>query len=307
MTDSIDNMKAFITTVHAGSFSQAGRLLGLAPSVITKRVSQLEWKLHATLFTRTTRKLELTEIGEKYVEPLRQIVRAYDDVLTGVKPTRGEISGHIRLKVPASRTLLNLAEALSYFQILHPRIYMDVILSDRTTNPLEENFDVALSLFPGSFEGVVEKPLFAVDVALCASPDYLDRRGYPQGIRDLVNHECAVFSSTGRSFTFEGPNGVEIVPIRPRFVSNSVQLQQHYLVAGNGIGVVARDQARALLESGQLIEVLPDYKVPTIWLKAQIPDDRIKMRHVKTFLDFIEQKAREAVETKVAHDEPTST
>ncbi|HEY7459462.1 MAG TPA: LysR family transcriptional regulator, partial [Xanthobacteraceae bacterium] len=114
--DTILNMKAFLATARSGSFSEAARQLSVAPSVVSKRVNQLEWQLRARLLERTTRRVRLTEVGEQYLPTVRGIVTEYDDLVTGIQRSPGELEGHIRVKSPAALTNLHLGRVFTAFQ-----------------------------------------------------------------------------------------------------------------------------------------------------------------------------------------------
>jgi DNA-binding transcriptional LysR family regulator len=298
MTDSLLNMKAFLASVRAGSFSEAGRQLGVAPSVITKRVGQLEWSLRTTLLKRSTRSLQLTEVGERYAETVRRIVREYDEMAAGIMRSPNELEGQIRIKAPASPMAIDLAQLLSSFQIEYPRVTIDAVLIDRTVNPVEEGFDLVLTMMPSSFDGVLEEPLHVYERMLCAAPSYLARRGQPHHVRDLANHDCIVFSPIGPAWTFEGEAGVITVAIRPHLVTNNGALVIDSLCAGNGIAVVSRAALSERLRDGTLVEVLPEFRIPDLWLKALVPATRSNLARVRTLLASI----REAFQA-VAADE----
>ncbi|MGV7211807.1 LysR family transcriptional regulator [Bradyrhizobium sp. UFLA05-112] len=294
MADSLLNMKAFLATARAGSFSEAGRQLGVAPSVITKRVGQLEWSLKATLLRRSTRRLALTEVGERYLDVIRQIVREYDEMAKGIMRSPNELEGQLRIKAPASPMVIDLAQLLSSFQIKYPRVTLDAVLVDRTVNPVEEGFDIVLTMMPSSFDGVLEEPLHVFERVLCAAPSYLARRGHPRHARDLVNHDCIVFSPIGPGWTFEGRNGVTTVAVRPHLVTNNGALVIDSLCAGSGIAIVSRTAAAERLKSGALVELLPQLQVPDLWLKALVPATRSNLARVQTLLGSIRDAFREA-------------
>lgn len=294
MTDSLLNMKAFVATVRTGSFSGAGRELGLAPSVVTKRVGQLEWSLKAKLLRRSTRRLVLTEVGERYLEVMRQIVRDYDEMATGVLRSPNELEGQLRIKAPVSLTAINLAAVLSAFQLQYPRVTLDVVLVDRTINPVEEGFDIVITMMPSSFYGVVEEPLLAFPRVLCAAPSYLARRGLPQHVREIPNHDCLVFSPIGPVWTFEGRTGVTTVAVRPRFVTNNSPLLVEALRAGTGLAVVSRTVVADALRKGTLIEVLPEIPIPDLWIKALVPSTRANLARVQALLAAIRDAFRAA-------------
>ncbi|HLZ05334.1 MAG TPA: LysR family transcriptional regulator [Bradyrhizobium sp.] len=289
MADSLLNMKAFLATARAGSFSEASRQLGVAPSVVTKRVGQLEWSLRATLLRRSTRRLHLTDIGERYLDVIRQIVREYDEMATGILRSPNELEGHLRIKAPASPMAIDLAQVLSSFQIRYPRVTLDAVLVDRTVNPVEEGFDIVLTMMPSSFDGVLEEPLHVYERVLCAAPSYLARRGHPRHVRELGHHECIVFSPIGPAWTFAGRNGVTTVAVRPHLVTNNGALVIDTLCAGNGIAVVSRAAAAGKLKSGALVELLPDFHVPDLWLKALVPATRSNLARVQTLLASIRE------------------
>ena len=294
MADSLLNMKAFLATARAGSFSEAGRQLGVAPSVITKRVGQLEWSLKATLLRRSTRCLALTEVGERYLDVIRQIVREYDEMAKGIMRSPNELEGQLRIKAPASPMAIDLAQLLSSFQIKYPRVTLDAVLVDRTVNPVEEGFDIVLTMMPSSFDGVLEEPLHVFERVLCAAPSYLARRGHPRHARDLVNHDCIVFSAIGPAWTFEGRNGVTTVAVRPHLVTNNGALVIDSLCAGSGIAIASRTAVAERLKAGALVELLPQLQVPDLWLKALVPATRSNLARVQTLLGSIRDAFREA-------------
>ena len=287
MTDSLLNMKAFVATVRAGSFSEAGRQLGVAPSVVTKRVGQLEWALRCTLLRRSTRRLQLTEVGERYLDAIRGIVREYDEMVAGIRRSPEELEGQVRIKAPASPMAIDLAEILSSFQIKYPRVTLEAVLVDRTVNPVEEGFDLVLTMMPSSCHGVLEEPLQAFPRVLCAAPSYLARRGAPHHVRDLVHHDCLVFAPMGPVWTFEGRTGVITVAVRPHFVSNNNALLIDALCAGSGVAVVSRAAVAVPLRTGALVEILPEIPIPDLWVKALVPATRASLARVQTLLAAI--------------------
>ena len=303
MADSLLNMKAFLATARAGSFSEAGRQLAVAPSVITKRVGQLEWSLRTTLLHRSTRRLQLTEVGERYLDVIRQIVREYDEMAKGIMRSPNELEGQLRIKAPASPMAIDLAQVLSAFQIKYPRVTLDAVLVDRTVNPVEEGFDIVLTMMPSSFDGVLEEPLHVFERVLCAAPSYLARRGHPRHVRELAHHDCIVFSPIGPAWTFEGRNGVTTVAVRPHLVTNNGALVIDSLCAGNGVAVVSRAAAASRLKSGALVELLPEYPIPDLWLKALVPATRSSLARVQTLLESIRDAFRKAEEAEPARAE----
>ena len=290
--DTLLNIRAFLATARAGSLSGAARQLGLAPSVIVKRVNRLEDEMRAQLFIRSTRKLELTETGERYVTRFLTIVSDVDDALSGAQASSEQVEGHLRIKCPTTLTILHFGDILSDFQMAYPNVSMDIVLLDRSVNPVEEGFDVAFGALPASFSNVVDEPLCLYPRVLCAAPSYLARRGEPKHPRDLVEHDCLVFTATGLSWSFDSPRGAIGVEIHSRFSTNDTQVLHGAAVKGLGIAMIGRYIARKSLESGLLVPLLSEYPITDLWLKALVPQNKLKRASVQALLQWIKTRVQ---------------
>lgn len=287
--DTLANLKAFIAAADAGSFSGAARKLQLVPSVISKRVDQLEWRIRAPLFARSTRKLTLTDVGDRYLPTVRELVRQMDDALDGMARSSGDLEGHIRVKVPTTMAILYLSDILYDFLRSRPKISMDIVLADRSVNPLEEGFDLALGARPELYGGVQDIALCPLKRYLCASPAYLARRGTPTHVSELPDHDCVVFATTGPRWEFMSQQGLIGIDVRPKLRSNDGAAICNAAIAGSGIAVLTDYLAGPAIRSGQLVEILPDFQVPDIWLKALVPGTRIALPRVSMLLDWLKQ------------------
>lgn len=285
--DTLSNLKAFIVAADAGSFSGAARQLGLVPSVVSKRIDQLEWRIRAPLFTRSTRRLTLTDVGERYLPTVRALVRQVDDALTGMARSNGELEGHIRIKIPTTLGVLYLSDILHAFLRNQPMISMDVVLADRSVNPTEEGFDIAIGALPELYGRVEDRPLCVIKRRLCAAPIYLAQRGVPQHPSDLVEHDCLVFTTSGSRWEFQSPQGVVGIDVRPKLRTNDGAAIFQSVLAGGGVAVLAEYLAAPALQSGDLVEVLQPYEVPDIWLKALVPTSRIAVPRVRMLLEWL--------------------
>jgi len=153
----------------------------------------------------------------------------------------------------------------------------------------EGRFDIVLTMMPSSFDGVLEEPLHVYERVLCAAPSYVARRGLPRNVRDLVNHDCIVFSPIGLAWTFDGRNGVTTVAVRPHLVTNNGALVIDSLCGGNGIAVVSRAAVAERIRTGALVEVLPEFRIPDLWLKALVPVTRSNHARVRALLACIRE------------------
>ncbi len=285
--DTLANLRAFVDVAETGSFSQAARRAGVAPSVITKRVDQLEWRIRAALFTRSTRKVTLTDVGERYLPQLRQLVREMEDTLDGMARADGALEGHIRIKIPGTLGVLALGDLLNRFLQAQPLVSLEVVLADRSVNPFEEGFDLALGARPESYGGVQDHPLAPVKRRLVASPAYLARAGTPGTAADLASHDGLVLSTTGTHWELQGPQGLVGVDVRSRLRTNDGLALRQAALEGLGIALLADYLVAPALRAGDLVEVLPDLRVPDLWLKAMVPANRAELPRVRALLQWL--------------------
>ena len=288
--DLLDNIKAFLATAQTGSFSAAARQAGVAPSVITKRVNQLEWKLQTRLFERTTRKVALTEGGENFLPRFRKLIAEFDETLQGASGVTDTLAGHIRVKVPTTIGLLYLGKMLAAFQQQHPRITLEVVLIDKSVNPIEEGFDIAIGALTASYGNVVDEPLCPYPRIACAAPSYLARKGMPSHPTDLVGHDCLTVLPIGSLWTFTSRRGAIQVGVTPAFSSNDSQLLLAAAQAGNGITILAKHIVVPLIQTGDLVPVLQDFPIADLWLKALIPVNRVDVPRVRALMSWLKSQ-----------------
>jgi DNA-binding transcriptional LysR family regulator len=288
--DGIENLRTFVAVADAGSLASAARELGVAASVVTKRIDQLESRVRARLFTRSTRRVALTEMGLRYLSSARRLMHDYDEVLAEMRHSRQQIEGNIRIKVPTAMTVGYLAETLAEFQLEFPLVNLDVVLIDRAVNPSAEGFDIAVAGLPISFPGVIDEPICPLQRFVCAAPSYLEERGAPRHPRELTQHDCLVFVPAGRTWDFETARGIVSVDLRPRMSANDAVVLTAAAVEGIGIALLPSYAVAAALRAGTLVRVLDGFKVPTVWMKALVPEDRAGIPRVRSLLTFL--KAR---------------
>lgn len=288
--DVLQNLKTFLAVARLGSFSAAGRHLNVATSVVSARIDQLEWTVKSKLFSRSTRQVMLTELGQQSLSRVQVAVAELDGVLEEIRRgERGEVEGHLRVKAPTTLTLLYVGAVLARFQAAHPRISLDIVLADRPLNPVEEGFDVAIVAFPAAFPGVVDVPLCPLRRVVCAAPAYLQRRGMPSHPRELVRHDVLNFQPTGPVWLFESLQGPVAMEVRPKLNANDNQMLLLAALEGNGVALLASYVAQPALRSGALVQVLTEFTCPELWVKALVPEQRIPLARVRTLINFLEQ------------------
>ncbi len=280
---------AFLATARAGSFSAAGRDLGVATSVITKRVKRLEEHLGIQLFVRTTRRLALTSDGERLRPRLQLLVGEIEDTLAAPDQLGG-LTGALRVKAPTTLASMVFGDICAAFQAENPRVKVELVLIDRSVNPLEEGFDVAVGALPQSYAYVIDHPLCPYPRVLCAAPGYLSTRKRPATPTELVGHECITFHTVGTTWTFQMETSALNVEIHSNFTANDSRILLAAARQGLGLAILPRFLAQADLDDGTLEEVMPEFPVESLWVKAAVP--RIKMNKivVAEFVAYIQKR-----------------
>lgn len=287
--DTLANLKTFVAVADTGSFSEVARRLQVAPSVVSKRIDQLEWRIKAPLFVRSTRKLSLTDVGERYLPQVRAQVRQLEDTLAGMAQASGELEGHIRIKIPTTLGTLYLSELLQRFMLEQPRVSMEIVLADRTVNPQAEGFDMAIGALPELYGQVRDFNLAPIGRRLCAAPAYLARRGVPTRVTELVDHDCLVFMTSGSFWEFDTPQGRQAVEVRPKLQTNDGAALCQACIQGLGVGMVSDYLAAPSLARGDLVEVMPEIGFTDLWLKALVPLKRLDVPRIRILLQWLEQ------------------
>lgn len=285
--DYVSHIRTFIAVVRCSSFSEAARELGVVPSMVAKRVSNLEQHLNTRLFDRTTRRVNLTEAGQKFHVRAAVVVSDLDELLDAVQRDEGKLEGHIRLMAPTTLGIQRLGPLLNEFLSQHPRITLETVLIDRSTNPIEGGFDLAISGRLASYEGVVDLPLRPVLPTLCASPQYLASHPEIEHPRDLCSHSCLVFSATGAIWHFQSARGVISVDVQARLLADDNMTLLDAALRSLGIGILPSYIVDRHLEQGALVAVLPKFPPQENWFKAYVPKRRMRVARVQALIDWL--------------------
>jgi DNA-binding transcriptional LysR family regulator len=181
-----------------------------------------------------------------------------------------------------------LGKMLCEFQRVNSGVTIDLMLMDRSVNPIEEGFDISIGALSASYGGVLDVPLCPYPRLVCAAPDYLERRGTPRHPRDLVDHDCLTYSAAGTAWTFSGASGTVSVNVHSKFNSNDNLMLLSAARAGNGIAVLSTFVAGPALETGELVTILDDFNTEELWLKAMVPESRAEIPRVREALKWIQ-------------------
>lgn len=285
--DTYLHVKTFALVARYGGFTEAARQLGVVPSVVAKRIGQLESHLGTRLFDRTTRSVKLTEAGEKFQSRAGALVSSFDDLLESVSRDETKLEGHLRVMAPTTLTMMFLGESFCSFLREHDRITMELALVDLSTNPSEQGFDVAVSGGAANYAGVVDIPLCPVHAVICAAPEYLQRCGAPSHPRELVDHDCLTFKPLGSSWQFQSSRGAISVDVRSRLLADDNRTLLRAAVAGLGIASLPAYVVQDALASGALQRVLPSFSPQETWFRAHVPRRRQRVARVEALVAWL--------------------
>jgi len=290
--DKLTALQAFVRVVEAGSFVRAADQLGVSTTSVSRLVGELEAELGTRLLQRTTRRSSLTAAGAEYFQRAQQILAALDeaDAAAGLEASRP--SGHLRVSAPVAFGTMHLAPLLCEMHARHPAVRLDIALSDRVVDLVEEGFDVAIRIAANLAPTLVARRLCPVRMVACASPAYLDRNGAPRVPADLALRECLVYtlSPNPDDWRFENADGALHVRVDAALRSNHGELLRQAALGGQGITVLPTFMVGADLAAGQLVLVLPRFQLPALAAHAVYPTRRHLPAKVRVFVDLMAEK-----------------
>lgn len=292
----LDDTHAFVSVVAAGSFTEAGRRLGVPKSTLSRQVARLEERLGARLLQRTTRRLSLTETGHAYYDQCRRAIEDIEAAERRVQDATQEARGVLKVTCPFDFARDHLSKWIAEFEERYPEVVMVLVISQRRVDLLAEGVDVALRGGVLDSSEFVAKKLAGSLVQLCASPKYLDRHGRPRSPSELRDHAGVLMGRgvTDPPWRFQGPGGLVPIEPRPVFVANEWGVLHRVLLDGLGIGPMLSTRVRADLDAKRLEVVLPDYTVDDGGLYAVYPSRHHLTPKVRVFVDFLQKKVSDA-------------
>lgn len=303
--DRLLSMRVFQRVVEEGSFSAAARALDLSPAVVTRLVADLEQSLGTRLLHRTTRKLSLTEAGNEYGARVHSILRDIDEAEMAAAAHSQQLEGTVRLLCEPVMASFFIAPSIARWYEQQPRLQLEIDIDPQPLSRLED-YDLAVLPTDEGFDAnVVARPLGNDQLILCAAPAYLRRAGTPQTPQDLQDHaylKPALLpgqTGSGRRLRLEpctGQGGTAVeVPVQPVLRSQSLATLLQASVDGVGYVTVSRLIARRFLDSGQLVQILPDWLLGRITAYAVLPTRKFVPAKTRALLDFLVARANEVV------------
>jgi DNA-binding transcriptional LysR family regulator len=288
--DRLRAFEVFVTVVSRGSFARAADALDTSPANVTRYVNELEARLGTRLLNRTSRKLSLTASGETLFERSKSILEDIAETEGLVSSTSVEPRGRLRINAPVSFGIHHLAPLWPEFMRKFPRVELDVALIDRVVDIVDEGFDLAIRISRAGSTSHAARKLAQSRNILCASPDYVARRGQPQTPADLAEHLCVgyTYAATGDEWQFIDQEGkVCPVKVRCQMHTNNGDTARAAALAGQGVIWQPTFLIGDDLRAGKLVPLLPGYRMPDIDVLAIYPSRRHLSAKVRVMVDFL--------------------
>lgn len=291
--DRFDELNTFVRVVESGSFTAAADDLDMAKSAVSRRIAELEKRLGAQLFRRTTRRLNLTDSGRGFYEHAKRIIEDLDEAESRVAQANCELGGRLRIALPMSFGLRHLSSAICDFGERHPRIEFDLDFNDRRVDLVQDGFDVAVRIGRLDDSSLVARRLFDARTVIVASRGYIERHGQPLTPDDLTRHDVLVYSNvpvSDRWTWWDGQGEQHTVQVKVALKANSGEYLCQAAVAGYGIVMQPTFIVHGHVARGELVPVLTGYDWPVSPAYAVYPPTRHLSYRVRAFIDFLVER-----------------
>ena len=284
----LQDMALFVAVARALSFTKASATSGVPIATLSRRIAQLEKRSGVRLLERTTRRISLTEPGRRYLERCERIVQEAEIAQEVLQETAEQTSGHLRVSMPVEFGLYNILPVVAEFARYHPAITMELDLTPRPANFVDEGVDVSVRLGEVRDQSLIARRLGNAARLLYASPTYLALRGTPNHPADLAEHDCVLQSYMADRSRWRLVSEKEIidVTVRGRFATNNVSMTLKLAEQGFGIAALSPAIARTAYDAGTVRRVLDDWSFPPMPVHA-LMTSRLLPARVRTFVDFL--------------------
>jgi len=290
--DRLSAMATFVSVVETGSFSAAGRRLGLGQPAVSKAVAQLEARLAVRLLMRSTRRLTPTEAGLGFYERAKRALEEAEEAERVARGAGASLTGRLRVCAAVTFARLHVVPRLPAFLSAHPELMLDVVLDDRLIDLLEDGIDVALRMGDLADSGLTARKLATCSRRIVGSPDYFARHGEPASPAALSEHQAVVYDQSGGGVTWSFRRGASEASVRVsgRLRVTAAEGVRAAVLAGMGLSVASEWMFAPELAAGTVRAVLTDWALPPIDLWAVYPSGRMPTAKARAFAAFIERE-----------------
>jgi DNA-binding transcriptional LysR family regulator len=290
--DKLEAMNAFVKVVSLGSYAEAGRALGLTRSAVSKAVMELEHLLGSRLLNRTTRRVGPTEAGLAYYERCAGIIALVEETEMQVSRLHDEPKGVLKVNAPMSFGTLYLGPAIAEFMKAYPELKIELTLTDRFIDPIEEGVDVTIRIAELADSSLIARKLARARRVLIAAPSYVAKRGEPADPDELVQHQCLAYGHTTTLQRWHlNRNGETIAfPVNAVLCSNNGDVLKSAAVAGRGIALLPTFIVGPDIRAGRLQTVLERFSPPDLGIHALYTPNRYLAAKTRVFIDFLAER-----------------
>lgn len=287
--DKLNAISIFCKVIETQSFTQAAAQQNISVAMASKLVAQLEEHLKTRLLQRTTRKIVPTEAGIMYYQRCQGILLDLEEADASMSNLSGSLQGNLIISVPRDFGLLFIAPNLPHFITAHPHLHVEVEFNDKKIDLVAEGYDLALRIGYLQDSSLVARKISSASVHFAASPDYLAKHGAPQTPDDLEQHDGLLYKSTMTQVSWQGSrvNHTQRFKIRSKAVSNNGLALLDMAKAGLGIVNLPRFILGDAFKSGELVEVLPEYRQQKLDIHVVYPNRRHLPVKVRAFIEFL--------------------
>jgi len=287
--DKFLEMKTFAAVVDGGSFVQAADALGMSKPAVSRHVAELEQRLGVRLLQRTTRKLSLTEEGRLFYGRCKTVLSDVEVAEEEITSQSIAVKGLIRVNVPVSFGLWELAPLWPDFMTKFADVELDITFTDRMVDLVDEGYDLAVRIARLPNSSLVSRKLASTRLVLCASPAYLKKYGKPKHPSELAAHAVLSYSllATGDQWNFDGPHGPVSVTVKPVMRTNNGDTCIAAALKHKGVVLQPSFMVNADLQSGALVELMPNYRSIEFGIFAVYPTRQYVSPKVRALIDFL--------------------
>jgi DNA-binding transcriptional LysR family regulator len=291
LTDIVD-LRTFVQIVRSGSLSAAGREMGLALSVVSKRLAMLEQRTDTQLITRSTRRLALTEEGQLLFERAQRILAEVDEAETALGRGKIEPQGVLRISATYALGRAHVSPVCRDLMRTYPKLSVDLVLTDRLLELIDERMDLVIRIGMPKNSELMMRKLIDNHRIVVASREYLERRGTPSAPEDLAAHDCILYNRSNQADwrLVNKQSEAREVRVSSRLQCDSGELAHDWALAGSGLVMKSWIDVAPDLASGRLVRVLPDWQSDPAPVCALFPKNRQMPMRVRLFLDAMAER-----------------
>lgn len=283
----LEDISAFCACAEHKSFSQAARQMGISAAVVTRRIARLEKSLDTRLLHRTTRLVSLTEAGQAFYSEVRDLLQALEASKKAAKSFNQEVTGTLKIGLPASIGYLHVSQALAQFSKQFPQLKIQMVQGNHLLDLLRNGFDLVIHCGELPDSNFYYQKLGDWKKIICATPDYLQKSGHPQ-TPDFTKHHCLDhYDNFQRTWKFNIDGKLKDVTINADIYTNSSLDLKNLAVSGLGIAYLPSFTVYHELLAGSLISILEDYQPPMLGMYAVYPSHQYLSKKSRLFLDFL--------------------